>query len=66
MQYMATAGCMMFGREREQAGILIESAAGNEIRTDDQDALVGFRDKIWCVLLGNACITYVYAHEGQW
>lgn len=35
----------MFGREREQPGILIEPCAS--FNADDEPALIEFRNKIW-------------------
>lgn len=40
----------MFGRQRDQAGILIEPSLGNEIDVDDEVAVSQFRNKIWCVI----------------
>jgi hypothetical protein len=40
-------GCIMFGREREQPGILIEPTAENAIHPNDEPALIAFRNKIW-------------------
>ncbi|GAW08556.1 Linear gramicidin synthase subunit D [Lentinula edodes] len=38
---------VMFGRQRDQAGILIEPSLGNEIDVDDEVAVSQFRNKIW-------------------
>ncbi|KAJ3842699.1 putative aminoadipate reductase [Lentinula raphanica] len=38
---------IMFGRQRNQAGILIEPTPGNEIDVDNQDEISKFRNKIW-------------------
>lgn len=40
-------GCMMFGREREQPGILIEPQPEHAIEPHNEAALVVFRNKIW-------------------
>ncbi|GJE98682.1 putative NRPS-like protein biosynthetic cluster [Phanerochaete sordida] len=40
-------GCVMFGREREQPGILIEPRAEHVVDPSDENALVTFRNKIW-------------------
>lgn len=40
-------GAVMFGRGREQAGILIEPAPQFEIDPNDEAALIDFRNKIW-------------------
>ena len=40
-------GCVMFGREREQPGILIEPQPEHAVDLDDEAALVAFRNKIW-------------------
>ncbi|GJE99727.1 acetyl-CoA synthetase-like protein [Phanerochaete sordida] len=42
-----TTGCVMFGREREQPGILVEPSAEHAIDPRDEKALVAFRNKIW-------------------
>ena len=43
------AGCAMFGREREQAGILVEPIEEYTVTPGDDAALAVFRNKIWCV-----------------
>ena len=40
-------GCVMFGREREQPGILIEPQPEHAVDPNDEAALVAFRNKIW-------------------
>ncbi|KAH7913622.1 putative aminoadipate reductase [Hygrophoropsis aurantiaca] len=40
-------GTAMFGRERNQVGILIEPRPGYEIDIDDQKQVAEFRNKIW-------------------
>ncbi|KAJ3543082.1 hypothetical protein NM688_g5900 [Phlebia brevispora] len=40
-------GALMFGREREQAGILIEPHPKYAVDPDDEAALAEFRNKIW-------------------
>lgn len=44
------AGCVMFGREREQPGVLLEPAAAHALDPGDEAALVRFRNAIWCAL----------------
>ena len=39
----------MFGREHEQAGILIEPVPEFAVAPGDDAALAAFRNKIWCV-----------------
>lgn len=41
----------MFGREREQAGLLVEPHPEYAVDPTDEKALADFRNKIWCVLL---------------
>ncbi|KAJ3994744.1 putative aminoadipate reductase [Lentinula boryana] len=38
---------VMFGRQRNQAGILIEPSPGNEIDVDNENEVSQFRNKIW-------------------
>ncbi|KAJ3555779.1 hypothetical protein NM688_g2383 [Phlebia brevispora] len=40
-------GVLIFGRGREQAGVLIEPAPEYAVDPDDEDALTEFRNKIW-------------------
>ena len=40
-------GAVMFGKGREQAGILLEPAEEYQIDPNDQAALIDFRNKIW-------------------
>ena len=40
-------GCVMFGREREQPGIVIEPQPEHAVDPNDEAALVAFRNKIW-------------------
>lgn len=42
---------VMFGREREQPGILVEPFPGHEIDPNDTVQLSNFRNKIWYTLL---------------
>ena len=39
----------MFGREREQPGLLIEASKQHSFDPSDEAALVDFRTRIWCV-----------------
>ncbi|KIP12187.1 hypothetical protein PHLGIDRAFT_62555 [Phlebiopsis gigantea 11061_1 CR5-6] len=41
------SGCVMFGREQEQAGLLVEVAAEHSFEAGDEAALASFRNKIW-------------------
>ncbi|KIP12212.1 hypothetical protein PHLGIDRAFT_508051 [Phlebiopsis gigantea 11061_1 CR5-6] len=43
-------GCVMFGREREQPGILVEPRDGHAIDPTDHNALAGYRNRIWSVV----------------
>ena len=38
----------MFGREREQAGLLVEPYSEHAVDPADETALAEFRNKIWC------------------
>ncbi|KAG1853286.1 acetyl-CoA synthetase-like protein [Suillus tomentosus] len=40
-------GAVIFGRERNQVGILIEPRAGCEIDVDDEKQLAEFRNRVW-------------------
>jgi long-subunit acyl-CoA synthetase (AMP-forming) len=40
-------GTVMFGRERNQVGIIIEPKPGYEIEVDDEEQLAGFRNLVW-------------------
>ena len=42
-------GCVLFGREQEQAGILVEVAAEHAFNPNDEAALAEFRRKLWYV-----------------
>ena len=39
----------MFGREREQAGVLVEPNPAHAIDPNDSSALAEFRNKLWFV-----------------
>ncbi|KIK91581.1 hypothetical protein PAXRUDRAFT_149195 [Paxillus rubicundulus Ve08.2h10] len=43
-------GTVMFGRERNQAGILIEPRPEHAIDVNDENAVIEFRNKIWPVV----------------
>ena len=45
-------GAVMFGRERDQCGVLIEPREPHAVDPTDPEALVAFRNKIWC---GDRC-----------
>jgi len=40
-------GTVMFGRERNQVGIIIEPRPGYEIDVDDEKQLAEFRNRVW-------------------
>lgn len=42
-------GIVMFGREHDQPGILVEPKPAFAIDIEDQKQLVGFRNKLWSV-----------------
>ena len=42
-------GAVLFGRERNQVGVLVEPASGREIDPMDEAALALFRNEVWCV-----------------
>ncbi|GJE97028.1 acetyl-CoA synthetase-like protein [Phanerochaete sordida] len=44
------AGCVMFGREREQAGILVELSAGHAVEASDLPALARARNELWPIV----------------
>ena len=44
------AGAVMFGRGKNQCGVLIEHRPEHAVDPHDPAALVEFRNKIWCVL----------------
>lgn len=46
-------GAIMFGRGRNQAGLLIEPRAEDVINPKDENAIIAFRNKIW------------YGHSGR-
>ena len=43
-------GVVMFGRERNQVGVLIEPSPGHAIDVNDEKAVAEFRNQIWYVL----------------
>ena len=43
-------GVIMFGRERNQVGVLIEPSPGHAIDVNDEKAVAEFRNQIWYVL----------------
>ena len=44
-------GCLMFGRGREQAGLLVEPAKEYAFDQNDETALIQFRNKLWQVVV---------------
>lgn len=53
-------GALVFGRGREQAGVLLEPRPGYTIDPKDEAAVVAFRNKVWCVI--SACNTCLVSH----
>jgi len=51
-------GCVMFGRERDQAGVLIELKASYAIDPSDEQDVISIRNTLWFVDLG-LFLTYV-------
>ncbi|KAF9070475.1 putative aminoadipate reductase [Rhodocollybia butyracea] len=43
-------GVIMFGRERDQPGVLIEPSPESQVDVDDQAQVTSFRNKIWPVI----------------
>ncbi|KAE9392236.1 putative aminoadipate reductase [Gymnopus androsaceus JB14] len=43
-------GVVMFGRQRDQPGVLLEPSSGNEVDINDQAQVSGFRNKIWPII----------------
>lgn len=43
-------GCVMFGHQRTEVGILVEPTPSEQIDIDDDGQVAQFRNKIWCVL----------------
>ncbi|KAF8075758.1 putative aminoadipate reductase [Lyophyllum atratum] len=50
MSHPLVRGAIMFGRERDQTGILIELTPGNEIDVNDHVQLAALRNKLWHVV----------------
>ena len=42
-------GAVMFGRERNQVGIIVEPHAEHAVEVRDNNAVAAFRNKIWYV-----------------
>lgn len=42
-------GAIMFGREHNQAGILIEPSPSNAIDVGNLEQVINLRNKLWCV-----------------
>ncbi|CCM02157.1 uncharacterized protein FIBRA_04235 [Fibroporia radiculosa] len=45
--HLWVAGAVMFGRGRQQVGIIIEPQQGREVRPGDENGLARFRNAIW-------------------
>ena len=43
-------GCVMFGRERDQPGVLIELESTNTIDVNDEQEIIKARNLIWSVV----------------
>jgi hypothetical protein len=50
--FSSVAGAVMFGRGRDQAGVLVEPSSGHVIETSDTGQLAALRNKLWCVPYG--------------
>lgn len=47
IKFQSIQGAVMFGREHDQAGILIESRGVDAIDVNDDIQIANFRNKIW-------------------
>jgi long-subunit acyl-CoA synthetase (AMP-forming) len=47
LAHPAVQGVIMFGRERNQAGLLVEPAEHRVFDPADENALIAFRNEIW-------------------
>lgn len=55
------SGAVMFGRGRNQCGLLVEPRPEHNVDPTDPDSLVAFRKKIWCVYaLSFGAVSYLY------
>ena len=45
-------GVVMFGRERNQVGVLVEPRPGHAVDVLDENTVAEFRNEIWSVFLG--------------
>ncbi|KAJ4474509.1 acetyl-CoA synthetase-like protein [Lentinula aciculospora] len=43
-------GVVMFGRQRDQPGVLVEPSPGNEVEIDDPKQISTYRNRIWPVI----------------
>ncbi|KAJ3731308.1 putative aminoadipate reductase [Lentinula guzmanii] len=43
-------GAVMFGRQRDQPGVLIEPSPSNEINVDDPKQVSTYRNKVWSII----------------
>jgi long-subunit acyl-CoA synthetase (AMP-forming) len=51
VSHEAVRGAVMFGRERNQVGVLVEPDMHHTFDPADETALAKFRNLIWCALL---------------
>jgi hypothetical protein len=49
-------GAILFGRERNQAGVLVEPAEAFAFDPTDESDLAAFRNKIWCASGSQKCL----------
>jgi len=49
MQFISVQGTVLFGRDHDQIGVLIEPRPGQEIDVNDEKQLAEMRNKLWCV-----------------
>lgn len=51
-EWRSIMGCVMFGRERDQAGVLIELKASYAIDPSNEQDVISIRNTLWFVNLG--------------